>query len=181
IDKPIGDRGLTMIRNILLITAMLACSVAAAVEAGDEAPRFRAYDFSGRTVEFPAADGASASVVIFWATWCGYCKAFMPYLERIEADYRDRGVEVVTINAKEDGSGNPAEYISALGFPMTAIRSGDPIARSWGVEFIPGVFVVDSSGTISFRRPWTDLPAGQEVAELWDSQVRNALDDTLNP
>jgi hypothetical protein len=28
---------------------------------------------------------------------------------------------------------------------------------------------------VAYRRPWTDLPAGQEVAELWDGQVREAL------
>jgi thiol-disulfide isomerase/thioredoxin len=168
------------LNKCVLVAVMLCSSAAIAVEAGDAAPRFRAYDFNGEMVEFPSADGAATSVVIFWATWCGYCKAFMPYLEQIEADYRNRGVEVLTINAKEDGSGNPAEYIAALNFPMTAVRSGDPIARSWGVEFIPGVFVVSREGMISFRRPWTDLPAGQAVAELWDSQVRAALEAALN-
>ena len=169
-----------MIRSFLLISALFACTSVAAVEAGDEAPRFRAWTFSGDMIEFPAPEETQTSVVIFWATWCGYCKAFMPYLAQIEADYRERGVNVFTINAKEDGSGNPAEYVSALDFPMTAVRSGDPIARAWGVEFIPGVFVVGADAKISFRRPWTDLPAGQEVAELWDSQVRTALDEALN-
>ena len=169
-----------MIRICLLFAALISSSIAAAVEAGDSAPRFRAYDFAGQMVEFPRVDEGQTTVVIFWATWCGYCKAFMPYLSKIEADYRERGVEVMTINAKEDGSGNPSEYISALDFPMTAVRSGDPIARSWGVEFIPGVFVVSADGMIAFRRPWTDLPAGQEVAELWDGQVREALDAALN-
>ena len=103
----------------------------------------------------------------------------MPKLEQIEADYRDRGVKIVSINAKEDGEGNPAEYIAALDFPMTAVRSGDAIARAWDVEFIPGVFVVDDEGMIAFRRPWTDLPAGETVAELWDQQVRSALDAAL--
>jgi thiol-disulfide isomerase/thioredoxin len=168
-----------MNRICLTLAALLATSVCSAVEAGDSAPRFRAYDFGGQMVEFPNVDAGQTTVVIFWATWCGYCKAFMPYLSEIEADYRDRGVNVMTINAKEDGSGNPAEYIAALEFPMTAVRSGDPIARSWGVEFIPGVFVVGPDGMITFRRPWTDLPAGQEVAELWDGQVRAALDAAL--
>lgn len=169
-----------MLRGCFVVAASLVCTAALAVEAGDEAPGFRAWDFAGDSVEFPAASEAPTTVVIFWATWCAYCKAFMPYLEQIEADYRDRGVDILTINAKEDGNGSPAEYISGLQFPMTAVRSGNAIARSWGVEFIPGVFVVSSDGMIAFRRPWTELPAGQEVAELWDSQVRSALDAALN-
>lgn len=169
-----------MIKRFILIASIFICSSAAAVEAGDEAPRFRAWDFAGEMVEFPAPESTQTTVVIFWATWCAYCKAFMPYLEQIESDYRDRDVSVLTINAKEDGNGNPMEYIAGLDFPMTAVRSGNAIARSWSVEFIPGVFVVSSDGMIAFRRPWTDLPAGQEVAELWNSQVRDALEAALN-
>ena len=170
-----------MLRCGSALAAILLCaSTAASVEAGDAAPRFRAYDFDGQAVEFPPAATDETSVVIFWATWCGYCKAFMPKLERIEADYRGRGVRIVTINAKEDGSGNPAQYIAELQFPMTAVRSGNAIARAWNVEFIPGVFVVDGNGDIAFRRPWTDLPAGETVANLWDQQVREALEELLD-
>lgn len=169
-----------------LLTSFAAClslslsmAGALAVEAGDQAPRFQAYEFSGAPVRFPEATAGSPAVVVFWATWCGYCKAFMPYLAQIEADYRDRGVKIVTINAKEDGTGNPAAYIDALGFPMVAVKSGDAIARAYDVEFIPGLMIVDGEGMVSYRRPWTDLPAGQTVAELWDGQVRTALDELV--
>jgi thiol-disulfide isomerase/thioredoxin len=167
------------VHGLSVLVALLVCGIARAVDAGDAAPAFRAFDFDGQPVEFPRADTDGISVVIFWATWCGYCKAFMPKLEQIEIDYRDRGVSIVAINAKEDGSGNPAQYIADLNFPMTAVRSGNGIARAWDVEFIPGVFVVDGDGVIAFRRPWTDLPAGETVADLWDRQVRRALDDAL--
>jgi cytochrome c biogenesis protein CcmG/thiol:disulfide interchange protein DsbE len=161
---------------LLTIVLCLCAQQGWAVEAGDVAPRWQAYSFDGNPVTFPSVLEENPAVVVFWATWCPYCKAFMPYLEAIEADYRSRGVRVVTINAKEDGSGNPQAYIEALDFPMIAIRNGNAIARAYGVEFIPGVMIVDGSGMVAYRRPWTDLPAGQEVAELWDGQVRAALD-----
>jgi thiol-disulfide isomerase/thioredoxin len=164
----------------LAIGLSLAAVGAHAVDAGDRAPKFQAFEFSGTAVNFPEATSGDPAVVVFWATWCGYCKAFMPYLKQIETDYRDQGVKIVTINAKEDGSGNPAAYIDALGFPMIAVKSGDAIARAYDVEFIPGLMIVDGSGTVSYRRPWTDLPAGQTVAELWDGQVRTALDALLS-
>lgn len=167
------------IRPWSVAALLLFCGSTWAVEAGDAVPAFKAFDFDGQPVEFPRVGSDETSVVIFWATWCPYCRAFMPKLEQIEADYRDRGVRIVSINAKEDGSGNPAQYIADLRFPMTAVRSGNGIARAWGVEFIPGVFVVGSDGVVAFRRPWTELPAGEAVADLWDRQVRRALDAAL--
>jgi thiol-disulfide isomerase/thioredoxin len=150
-----------------------------AVEAGDEAPAWQAFDFDGNAVVFPALLQDEPVVMIFWATWCSYCKAFMPFLEQIEEDYREHGIRILTVNAKEDGSGDPRAYIDALGFPMTAVRNGDSIARAYDVEFIPGLMVIDGRGQVFYRRPWTDLPAGRTVAELWDGQVREALDALL--
>ena len=69
--------------------------------------------------------------------------------------------------------------MDALGFPIVAIREGDAIAADYGIRFIPGLMVVDGSGTVSYRRGSTELPPGQTVAELWSDQVRAALDQAL--
>ncbi|MEM7692142.1 MAG: TlpA family protein disulfide reductase, partial [Pseudomonadota bacterium] len=53
------------------------------------------------------------------------------------------------------------------------------IASLYGVEFIPGLMVVDGSGQIIYQRGWTDLPAGKKVAEQWNLEVRRALDISL--
>ena len=162
-----------------VVTALVFATLAApvfAIEQGDVAPPFKAVDFDGRPVEFPAVAGGKPAVVVFWATWCGYCKAFMPYLKGIAADYAARGVKVVAINAKEDGREDPRAYVRGLGFSPIAVANGNSIAVAYGVQYIPGLMIVDGKGTVAYRRPWTDLPAGRTVAELWDEQVRTALD-----
>jgi len=170
-------------RKALFATGLLIglfAQFALGVEAGDRAPRWQAFDFNGESVAFPGVAEGNPVVVVFWATWCPYCKAFMPYLKEIEADFHERGVKIVTINAKEDGRGDPKAYVENLGFPMIAIRNGNVIARAYDVEFIPGLLIVDGDGMVAYRRAWTDLPAGQEVAELWDGQVREILDGLLD-
>ncbi len=163
---------------LILAGVWAACfsAAATAVEEGDTAPRWHAADFDGRAVDFPAVAGGKPAIVVFWATWCGYCKAFMPYLKDIEADYAEAGIKIVAINAKEDGRGDPQGYVRGLSFPAIAIRDGDAIAQAYGVQYIPGLIIVNGEGVVAYRRPWTDLPAGQTVAQLWDGQVRAALD-----
>ncbi len=40
-------------------------------------------------------------VVEFWATWCGPCIASMPHINQLQKDYRDRGVQVVSISDED--------------------------------------------------------------------------------
>jgi cytochrome c biogenesis protein CcmG/thiol:disulfide interchange protein DsbE len=167
-------------RKILLAAVASTFTLTAqAVEQGDAAPHWSGETFNGSSISFPELLDGKPTVVVFWATWCPYCKAFMPYLESIEADYGSR-INILTINAKEDDRGDPAAYIEALGFPMLAVRDGDAIAAAYGVEFIPGLMVIDKTGTVAFRRAWTDLPAGDTVASFWSRQVRRALDEQLD-
>ncbi len=170
-------------RTLWLLVGLLASSVAGplgAVEQGDAAPAWQAHDFAGHTVDFPAVARGKPTIVVFWATWCPYCRAFMPYLKSIQADYAQQGVQVVAINAKEDGRGDPQAYVQGLGFTPIAIADGDEIAKAYGIQYIPGLLIVDGKGTVAYRRPWTDLPAGRTVAELWDAQVRTALDGLVH-
>lgn len=170
-----------MTSRLLALTVLLFVWTAAAwaVEAGDRAPAWIGSDLQGRSVSFPAVAGGKPTVVIFWATWCPYCKAFMPYLEAIQRDYAADGVQIVAINAKERGIGDPAAYLESLSFPVLGILEGDEIAAAYDIQFIPGLLVVDGAGVVSYRRASTDLPAGQTLSEFWAAEVREALDLAL--
>lgn len=161
------------------VLALLLSASALAVGAGDKAPAWTGTNERGEQVDFPAIVGDKPTVMVFWATWCPYCKAFMPYVAEIQKDYGQDKINVVLINSKERGIGDPVAYLETLEFPNIAILEGDEIGEDYSVDFIPGLLVIDADGTVAWRRQSTDLPAGQTVAELWDSQVREQLDRLL--
>ena len=164
----------------VLLSTLVGCGPPPPPEVadGDSAPTFEATGIGGRKINFPASAEGKPSVVLMWATWCPYCKVLMPRLSDIRADYADRGVEVIAINAKERGRGDPVAYIRDGGWDfLTIVDDGDQIAEFYDVNYLPGLFVVDGLGTVVYRRKWTKLSAGQEIADLWEIQVRNALDE----
>ena len=150
-----------------------------AVGAGDAAPAWVGSDVHGNIVSFPEVTNGNPAVVVFWATWCPYCKAFMAYLEDIQTDYAADDVKIVAINAKERGIGDPVAYLNSLDFPILGVLEGDEIAGAYDIQFIPGLMVVDGNGVVSYRRASTDLPPGKPLSEFWDSEVRAALDLAL--
>ncbi len=166
-----------LVRILLLLALLAPASTIYAVGPGDTAPPFTGINLvDGETVDFPALLQGKPAVVVFWATWCPYCKAFMPYAKDIQADYADTGVQIVTLNSKERGRGDPKAYVDSLDFPMFAIAEADAIGEAYSINFIPGLLVVDGEGRVVYRRRSTNLPAGRTVSAQWADEVRQVLD-----
>ncbi len=164
--------------SVVMAAAVFFTTPAAAVFEGDVAPEWTGTTFEGESYSFPAMAKGKPTVIIFWASWCSYCKAFMPYLKKVEQEYGTDFIEIVAVNMKEEqeGESDPKAYIENTGIALTAIQNGDEIAAAYNVRFVPGLMVLGDDGTVLYRRGMSRLPAGQEIAELWYESVRAALD-----
>ena len=172
-----SSRDNSKLRRFALVLALFSAAVlAVACGPGKPDTIWKGTNFSGAKVDFPAVLQGKPTILIFWATWCPYCRALMPYLGEIQRDYGADKINVLAIDVFEDGEIDPAAYVEALGFPMIAIANGDAIAEAYSVRGTPGLMIVDGQGNIVWKRASTDLPPGKTVAEFWAEQVREQLD-----
>lgn len=148
-------------RSLLLV--LLMCFIAAPAVAQDKAIAWQGKGANGETIEFNPQALKRPAVLLFWATWCPYCKALMPYLQHVyDAAGNDR-LDVYAIDFKDE-DGDPAGELRERGQTFTLVRDGDPIAALYGIKGTPGLFLVDTKGDIVYKRLSGDAPEKVEAA-----------------
>ena len=81
-------------------------------------------------------------IMVFWATWCPYCKQLLPIVDDIKKDYPD--LEVLAFNVFDDL--DVADYPKKAPWSFTYILGADEFARAHGVKGLPTLFLVDKNG-----------------------------------
>lgn len=140
-----------MRRSALLAFFLLAAcggTPPAKLNVGDAAPTFQTYRLDGAPVHFPAAFAGRPLVVRFWADWCKFCEGEMKAIEGVWRRHRDKGLEVLAINAGQDRKAVAAFAAKiGVGYPVL-LDEKSAIARRYGVVGLPTTFFVDGRGIV---------------------------------
>lgn len=160
------------------------------------------FDWQPPAFEIAAPDGDLFSypdnlngptIVLFWASWCPYCKSLMPHLQSIVDEYEGK-VEVLALNFRDEE--DPAAYLEEFGYSFRLLAQSDEVAEDWGIKGTPGLFLADGSGRVVFNRlaipksayrtgaggAFEDLKHYQIAARhapFWAARLRLALDQLL--
>ena len=114
---------------------------------GAPAPDFALRDLDGNAVRLSAIRGERV-IISFWATWCPPCRVEMPALDRVDREYRGRGVTVLAVNQMEVRETVVAFRSElSLGLKLLLDSQGET-ARLYRVYSLPTTAFVDSDGMV---------------------------------
>ncbi len=178
---------------ILLILGLASVEAATTTPQIDWGPPgFEIAEPDGTVFNYPESL-EKPTIILFWATWCPYCKALMPHLQSIIDEYPGQ-VQVLALNFKDDD--DPAAYLEQRGYDFRLILHSEEVAQSWGVKGTPGLFLANPAGRVIFSRgaipadAYRQDPSANDKqlkhyqkaarrAPFWAARVRMAIDQQL--
>jgi len=115
---------------------------------GQPAPDFNLPLVGGGSVRLSDLRG-KVVLVNFWATWCPPCRAEMPSMERLYAQTRQDGFEILAVNVEVDGLEMLPGFLKdhPHNFPVAVDVEGE-VQTTYGVFRFPESFLVDAKGVI---------------------------------
>lgn len=119
-------------------------------------PRADAKDFSlkdlkGNTVTFAELKGKKVVLLVFWATWCSYCKEEVPSLISLSDTLKDRDFQILAVSVNEKEK-TVAAFVEKNKIPYTVLLDPDGrMAKEYGVIGFPTNIIIDKNGRIDYQ------------------------------
>jgi len=91
-------------------------------------------------------------LIDFWATWCGPCKAEIPHLKEMSAEYGDDGLVVLGVSLDQGGFRVLTPFVERSGINYPVVLGGQKVASDYGgIQSIPTKFLIDRDGLVRKR------------------------------
>lgn len=128
-------------------------------------------------------------IIEFWATWCGPCIAQMPHIAEIQKEYRDKGVQFISISDEDletveeflekrvRGDEEKRTYAELTNSYCLTADPDKSVMKEYflaaGQSGIPCAFIVGKTGLIEWigHPARIDSPIKQVVDDQWDREI----------
>ena len=139
---------------------------------GNDSPTFTDYEnYKGGTSSLTDFKGKYVYIDV-WATWCGPCKAEIPYLKEIEEKYHDKNIEFVSISVdrkkQHDAWEKMIEDKELSGVQLFADNNfSSKFVVDYAIQGIPRFILIDPEGKIVHAS--APRPSNPLLIELFDA------------
>jgi len=129
----------------------LADKTSSKIKTPKQAINFTLPDLAGKPHRLNEYLEKGPVMLVFFTTWCPYCKKEIPKLKQVYQQYRDKGLQLVAINAGlADSLENAKRYALQYRLPYAVLYDADArISAQYGLQSVPKIFYIQQDGNIA--------------------------------
>ena len=136
---------------------------------GKPSPDFKGVDVNGK--EYTLADFRGKYVYIdVWATWCGPCRQEIPYLKKLDEDYKDAQIVFLSLSVDQDkAKWEKMVKEQSMSGVQLHIGQDSSFQQAYKIEGIPHFILLDREGRIidkKMSRPSMDEVTRERIENL---------------
>jgi len=92
--------------------------------------------------------GKKPVVLVFWTSWCPYCRQQLKQLNEKLAELTKKGIQILAINVGEP-KGKVTDFVKSYSLNLKILldESGD-VADTYELRGVPTYFVINTSGQV---------------------------------
>ena len=122
--------------------------------AQSSAPEFKLKDISGNEVSLNSYKGKGAVLLLFWATWCPYCRAELKDLDAKAKNLEKEGLKILAVEVGESEK-IVSFYVSKHSLGLTVLLDKDmAVTNAYGIIGVPFYVLIDKEGLIRFSNSY---------------------------
>lgn len=111
-------------------------------------------------------------LLVYWASWCKPCIAEMPVIRKIRAIYPTDKLEIIGITLDTDSS-KFVKAVEKYNMNWTHVFGDIHFIKSFGVQVIPEVFLIDNKGKIAYKREEEKDYQLEYLQKLLEERINN--------
>lgn len=149
--------------------------------AGSPSPTFKDYEnYNGGTTSLEDLRGKYVYIDV-WATWCAPCIAEIPSIKKLEAQYKDKNIQFLSISIDDAMRSGGGDLEAAKNKWRTMVKEENLVGmhlfsdknwesdfiRNYNIQGIPRFILIDPNGNVV--DPNAPRPSSEKLVELFDS------------
>jgi thiol-disulfide isomerase/thioredoxin len=182
--RAMADQSRAADRLVWLVLAVAAAAVIAVAIGRSRSHRAATAKGPAPVVSLPLLDGTGratiakgrVTVVDFWATWCAPCRISMPRVQSVWREYRNRGVDLFSVDIDDPGAQREAQVRAFLrdnGLEFPVVLDDGSATSAFSISVLPTMLVLDREA----RVVWNHVGAMNGAVE---HELRAAVDSALS-